>query len=499
MGYYSFYKIFQDIIRKLFNIKIWKICLIIILFFLFCSGFCKCFGAFNDNGISNTFDVTYNNTTYSITVPESDLFDFEDVTNIYGVRNGDNLIFYVLVGYPDTTLRVRVDGTTNYIRNYVGNSTTELTGVNYVYHFWYYLPTGQYWNKSTELGRIVDNYSSSTYNFVYATKNVLDRYSNTVYFAKNSVSIKYPNIANSLTDLETLNFDVISVNAWDWSNKEFDILFYDRNVTNTSSTEGLYPKRVITLNKDTSYYQSDLTADPNKNAIYWIPISETGLNFYVGGNYEIRLAERVEIDPPIANTSYYYSYLGSPLDFTISSDISQDKIDAINKEIEDMTNEKYHNETMNSLNNINNNINNVNNNINNLNNALTNTTPDSSVSDDINNSLDFNNQNEGLNNLNGGFFSRLTTMLSNLLGYNLADDTSVSIPLPNSNKSIVLHSKIIYDNVTGALRLIINAFWVYIFSFYMWKFINKIYIAVSTGNILDTFSSSGEAITNDML
>lgn len=90
-------------------------------------------------------------------------------------------------------------------------------------------------------------------------------------------------------------------------------------------------------------------------------------------------------------------------------------------------------------------------------------------------------------------------MLTNILGYDLSEDTSVSIPLPNSNKTITLHSITIYDNVTGALRLIINAFWVYIFSFYMWKFINKIYIAVSTGHILDTFSSSGEAITNDML
>lgn len=139
------------------------------------------------------------------------------------------------------------------------------------------------------------------------------------------------------------------------------------------------------------------------------------------------------------------------------------------------------------------------NNSNNINNALTNTTPDSSISSDIDTSLDFNNQNAGLNNLNNGFFSRLTTMLSNLLGYDLSEDTSVSIPLPNSNKNIVLHSIDIYNNITGGLRLIINAFWIYIFSFYMWKFINKIYIAVSSGNILDTFSSSGEAITNDML
>ena len=196
---------------------------------------------------------------------------------------------------------------------------------------------------------------------------------------------------------------------------------------------------------------------------------------------------------------YSYNYLGEPVNFTISSDVSQDKINAINKEIEDTTNKKYHDETINSINNINNNINNLNDSMNNVNDALTNTTPDSSTSSDINNSLNFDNQNESLNNMNGGFFSRLTTMLSNLLGYDLAEDTAVSLPLPNSNKSITLHSKDIYDNVTGALRLIINAFWIYIFSFYMWKFINKIYIAISTGNILDSFSSSGEAITNDML
>ena len=189
---------------------------------------------------------------------------------------------------------------------------------------------------------------------------------------------------------------------------------------------------------------------------------------------------------------FSYNYLGESVSFTITLDTSQDRINSINKQIEETTQKKYHDETINS-------INNINNNINNLNDSLTNTTPDSNISNEIDSSLNFDNQNDGLNNLNGGFFSRLTSMLSNLLGYNLSDDTSVNIPLPNSNKSITLHSKDIYDNVTGAIRLIINAFWVYIFSFYMWRFINKIYIAVSTGNILDNFSSSGEAITNDML
>lgn len=139
------------------------------------------------------------------------------------------------------------------------------------------------------------------------------------------------------------------------------------------------------------------------------------------------------------------------------------------------------------------------NNSNNINNYLIENTISNDTNENIDTNLNFNNQNTDLNNLNNGFFTRLTSMLSNLLGYNLAEDTSVSLPLPNSNKSIVLHSKDIYDNVTGALRTIINAFWTFIFTFYLWKFINKIYIAVSSGSILDNFSSSGEAITNDML
>lgn len=352
---------------------------------------------------------------------------------------------------------------------------------------------------NTPLCRWVGKIGTATRTDYHYNFNVYNWSDNTVNTESNLQFIKYPEIANSLSDLETLNFDVVSINAWDWSNKDFDVLFYDRNNVDSSTTDGLYPKRVITVNKNTPYYKESLSADPDKNAIFWIPIEETGLNFYVGGNYEIRLAERQTLDPPVFGATYTYNYLGEPVEFTISSNTTQDRIDSINKQIEETTQKKYHDETINSINNINNNINNLNNSMNNVNDALTNTTPDANISSDINNSLNFNNQNQGLNNLNGGFFSRLTSMLSNLLGYNLAEDTSVNLPMPNSNKTITLHSKDIYDNVTGAIRLIINAFWVYIFSFYMWRFINKIYIAVSTGNILDTFSSSGEAITNDML
>lgn len=513
MGYYSFYKIIKDIFRTIFGNKALKFTFIFLLVFFILF-------LFNKNKVSAVSSLelkdgsitlpawidgsTYNAYIFQSEIDENGYYNFVTVFT----RGGGNLKLGTYSGstaFTNTGNGQSIQNRSNKITTFNGTVSQYQSYLNSNFGW----TTGSTGNSNMYWATWITYPNLSTYGvdaencYINGTRDILNT-DNSVYIEGNSLYIpdslvELPEIANSLSDLESLNFDVISVNGRAYSNKDFDILFYDRNVKDTNSTEGLYPKRVITLNQNTSYFQADLTADPNKNAIYWIPIDEIGLNLYIGGTYEIRLAERVPLDPPQFGADYYYNYLGDPVRFTISSDVSQDKINAINKEIEDTTNKKYHDETINKMDTINNNINNLNNNINNVNDALTNTTPDSSVSSDIDNSLNFNNQNEGLNNLNGGFFSRLTTMLSNLLGYNLAEDTSVSLPLPNSNKSIVLHSKDIYDNVTGALRLIINAFWIYIFSFYMWKFINKIYIAVSTGNILDTFSSSGEAITNDML
>lgn len=504
MGYYSIYKIFQDIIRKLFNVKIWKICLIIIALVVLYSNFSKVFA------VSSDFD-RYFNSNYSLSKDEMDFktgfnneytiklpdWSYQYFTNIFisfndngntrsgGIWLSKGKIFLETISSNPDTLNIRGEqGKYLYFHRLPivsGSKIIDMSNISY-----------NDFDITTSGNAYGGFLNTTSYTAIYG---LLYDYSSPNDVILDSSSNKLPEIVNTISDLQSLNFDVISVNAWSWSEKDFDILFYDRNVKDTNSTEGLYPKRVITLNQNTSYFQADLTADPNKNAIYWIPIDEIGLNLYVGGTYEIRLAERVPLQGGGGfrdGNEFKYSYLGDPVTFTVSSDVSQDKINAINKEIEDTTNKKYHEETINSINNLNNNINNVND-------ALTNTTPDSSLSSDIDDTLNFDNQNEGLNNLNGGFFSRLTSMLSNLLGYNLAEDTTISLPLPYSNKSIIMHSKNIYDNVTGALRLIINAFWVYTFSFYMWKFINKIYVAVSSGNILDNFSSSGEAITNDML
>lgn len=123
---------------------------------------------------------------------------------------------------------------------------------------------------------------------VFSTADIYDKDNNVIH---KSDLINYPKITNSLEDLQTLNFDTISVSAWDWSNKDLYILFYDRTLMNNEDTQGLYPKKEIKLTKDTSYYIPEISSE--ENAIYWVANDNTGLNFKVGGKYEIRLAERV--------------------------------------------------------------------------------------------------------------------------------------------------------------------------------------------------------------
>jgi len=123
-------------------------------------------------------------------------------------------------------------------------------------------------------------------NYIISNYELKDNNGNIIYNPT-----KFPQVTTSLEDLQTLNFDTISVSANSWSDKDLYILFYDRSLMNNEDTQGLYPKKEIKLSTDTSYYIPEISSE--QNAIYWIANNNTGLNFKVGGTYEIRLAERV--------------------------------------------------------------------------------------------------------------------------------------------------------------------------------------------------------------
>lgn len=136
--------------------------------------------------------------------------------------------------------------------------------------------------------------------------------------------------------------------------------------------------------------------------------------------------------------------------------------------------------------------------LNNIEKSLTATTP-STESQNITNDLQNTNNNTSADNINTSFFSSITSLFSNIANYNLSDNRSVTIPLPHSEQGITINGNYLYNNLPVGFKALIYSFWYFIFGFYAFKFINKIYISVKSGNILDGFKSNNEVITNDML
>lgn len=398
--------------------------------------------------------------TYTATLPSFLKNNYWFVINKPSASIGNTVILY----YSDVPFDI--DNSGNFIFN--GTST---------FVFAYILSWGGDGTEYTYDFSYGDTYRlSQDYNFRPAVFAILDflwtnyepKYQDDfITFQNTYVPFEAPTITNPSSELESLNFDKLFVEPADFGTEKplfLHVLEIVNSVSNGDDTIYYYGDNIITLDNTTSYYKQFLDSGS-----YYYSIPKYKLSLEPEKSYLLLLS---------SSNSYINNSIG-----LIDVNYSDNYFDVVQINTGNLITSQQV----------------INDNIQNIQDSLNDNTVSSDTELNIYDSLEFNNQNETLNALNSGFFSRLTNMLSNLLDYNLGEDTSVSIPFPNSNKSLVLHSKDIYDNVIGPLRLIINAFWVYIFTFYMWKFINKIYIAVSTGKILDSFSSSGEAITNDML
>lgn len=296
---------------------------------------------------------------------------------------------------------------------------------------------------------------------------------------------------DNLTEIENGYPDGVFISRGDYSEDEplyFHLLKITNTVADVNQSTYYYDSKIFKLTKDSKYYKTYDDDTDNKYSYYSIERSSLTLDtnssyLYVLSNSGNSISNSYGILQPDIPGGIYDVVESDTAGVITEQQALNDKIANINNNQQDIANSQQE----------------IANNSNNINNYLNENTISNDTNENIDTNLNFNNQNSDLNNLNNGFFTRLTTMLSNISTYNLAEDTVINIPLPNSQKHLELHSNIFYNNVTGALRTIINAFWTFIFTFYLWKFINKIYIAVSSGSILDNFTSSGETITNNML
>lgn len=271
MGYYSIYRIIKDIIRNLKKNKLLVIIGIVILCLFFCN---KVFGyyEFNDtNGTSYQLPDEIQSYKYFIVFKSGNYYWFI-------ASNTEMFISSVTSDY-----RIGFKTPSQYIR-----STGYYTNINQLANATF----NTYYKDSSYKGLYsTGGYAKDSFRVYLCNYDLKNNETGEVFFQNNVDTTKYPQITTSLEDLQTLNFDTISVSAWDWSNKNLYILFYDRSLMNNQDTQGLYPKKEIKLAKDTSYFIPEISSE--ENAIYWVANDNTGLNFKVGGKYEIRLAERV--------------------------------------------------------------------------------------------------------------------------------------------------------------------------------------------------------------
>lgn len=505
MGYYSFYKIIKDIIRTIFGKRVFRILLIVLIIMLIGT---KVFAV--------DIETDYNDTT--IDVPE-DYFDYKFVI-LYTQEN--------VTGYKSNRLNI-----------YICDDEFSISQVKYSSLYGDYRstfsPSGYVFRKNFAVEGLnnsdIQNYinqnstvgtSKSKGDFVmrkevgtnFIVKFVITNFDASIFgttYSANASIVKNPELATSLEDLQMLNFDVLSVNAWSYSNEDFDILFYDRNY-GSETTDGLYPKRVITLNKDTEYYQSDLTADADVNAIYWIPNTATGLNFVKDGQYSIRFAKRNYYYEDGENTGsgngsfgdasgggfrdsatkYTYEYLGEMINFTIDSSVSQEKIDLLNKSTQEETEKKYHDEEMNAINEQKEQDAEF------YNNILSNDYDENKADDTLSGTTSSTDSID--DSQYTGLFSAIFGKFSNIINgdYSIVDE--IHYPLPNTDKEIIVTSDLLSSKIQGTwIYTFLQVFWLFLFGMYIFKFSNNLIRKIKDGSILNGYENNNEVITSTML
>lgn len=191
------------------------------------------------------------------------------------------------------------------------------------------------------------------------------------YYSRNTLlfpampSFINPSLSNTQSELENLNFSNFIINANSYTDEienndgTLFMLFYNRSLSNSSNAESLYPIKVKSFTKGSIY--TDYENSTSDNMIFSLPLGYSGVFFNIGSTYEIRFAKQVY--NPDYNTMVY-DYFGEPLQFTISSNVTQDYINQLNQQIATSIDNENNQDLQNSINTQTQSIDNINNSIN---------------------------------------------------------------------------------------------------------------------------------------
>lgn len=474
MGFYSFYKIIKDMLRTLFGTKILKIIIIVLLFFIILSIKQRCFGVVIDTTpiIGHSIDVDlsqYNNKNYTLSLVKTTNNQIQISVGFSSV----NSCTYHPIDTDHNRYRL------TFFNNTAGSSSAYTTDSDLISRIQsaMSLANGNYTTTPTSTIRL----PLFNINPVFYTNNM------TIYNPDGSIyysSYIPPSLSNTQTQLENLSFNDFIINANSFTqdmisnpDEPLVMLFYNRSLSNSNSTDGLYPIKEKYFYKESIYF--DNTNSTDTNYIFKYPIFKTGVFFNIGSTYEIKFAKRVYIQE---YNTWGYDYFDTNYVFTISSNVTQDYINQLNQQTATSIDEDNQQKQLVAINNQTQSIDNINNSI-----------TDSNV-DNSSINLPTDNTNDptqsGVDNIFQIIYNSFTS----------GTPQDIVFPIPNTNKNITLSATYVADslrnNNASWVIDIIQAFYWYIISRYIIVDIMQKVRKIKQGN-LDNIENSN--IKEDML
>lgn len=439
MGFYSIYKIIKDMIRTLFGNKFLKLFIIVILIFSIIL-FTNSKSVFAVTPVTLTYNqethnFTLNNTDYKVndsvfTMPY--LLFYEDPRpNQYWIRIVASSQPFYFTQISNGQYRISCDTLTDiYYSNFYYIPNNYFNSVNTT-------PLSSYYYYTLNNETLSNDFYISQDNIFYLNFNIYDynNRENTLFSSNEIVTYNPPTLGNTSTELENLSFTNFIINANDYTEEieqndgTLYMLFYNRSLSNSQTTDGLYPIKEKGFTKGSIY--TDVENSTSDNMVFTFPIFKSGVFFNIGSTYEIRFAKKYY------NTEWntdFYEFFDNSYTFTISSNVTQDYINQINQQTATSTDEDDTQELQNS-------INQQTQSIDNINNSITDSSVDSS-------SIDLPTDNT--QNITQSGVDNIFQTIYN--GFTSGTPQNIVFPLPYSSNNITIQPNYITQMLNSSER-----------------------------------------------
>ena len=285
---------------------------------------------------------------------------------------------------------------------------------------------------NTTTTNVIQNYSSgfgynpnSTY-ITLSNYDVKDTNNNIIHDNNTYIEPFFDNV----TEIENGYPDGVFVSRGDYSEDDalyFHLLKITNTVADGNQSTYYYDDHVFLLRKDTKYYRTYPNDTEHKLSYYYIKRSQLTLD--TNSSYLYVLTNDSD---PITTT---YGTLQIDVPGGVYDVIESDTAGVITAQ--DALNDKIAN--------INNNQQETANNSNNINNFLNENTVSNDTNDNIDTSLNFDNSAPQFSSLFNGYFSRLTSIVSDLGNYQDTDIIIIQLPIPFTNNTIPIKSDLIFS------------------------------------------------------